>query len=74
MVIQASMALIARGADTHIRAHTYRLPGQKHAQWLNTIINTAHNSTYLRMDKPTVLSSTFNSSEQYSVDNVALSN
>ena len=41
------MALIARGADTHRRAHTYRLPGQKHARWLNTTINTAHNSTYL---------------------------
>ena len=59
------MALIARGADTHIRAHTYRLPGQKHAQWLNTTINTAHNSTYLRMDKPTVLSSTFNIKAPY---------
>ncbi len=49
------MALIARGTDTHRRAHTYRLPGQKHARWLNTTINTAHNSTYLRMDKSTVL-------------------
>ena len=76
------MALIARGADTHRRAYTYRLPGQKHARWLNTTINTAHNSTYLRMDKSTVLFSTFNSSEQYSArdsardsaDNVALSN
>ena len=68
------MALIARGADTHRRAHTYRIPGQKHARWLNTIINTAHNSTYLRMDKSTVSLSTFNSSEQHSADNVALSN
>ena len=64
MVIQASMALIARGTDTHRRVHTYRLPGQKHVRWLNTTINTAHNSTYLRMDKSTVLFSTFNSSEQ----------
>ena len=38
------MALIARGADTHRRAHTNRIPGQKHARWLNTTINTAHNS------------------------------
>ena len=73
------MALIARGVDTHRRAHTYRLPGQKHARWLNTTINTAHNSTYLRisslrMDKSTVSLSTFNSSEQHSADNVALSN
>ena len=68
------MALIARGADTHRRAHTYRLPGQKHAQWLNTTINTAHNGTYLRMDKSTVSLSTFNSSEQHSADNVVLSN
>ena len=30
------MVLIARGTDTHRRAHTYRLPGQKHARWLNT--------------------------------------
>ena len=30
------MALIARGTDTHRRAHTYRIPGQKHAWWLNT--------------------------------------
>ena len=44
------MALIARGTDTHRRAHTYRLPGQKHARWLNTTINTAHNSTYLRIN------------------------
>ena len=58
------MALIARGADTHRRAHTNRLPGQKHARWLNTTINTAHNSTYLRMDKSTVSLSSFNSSEQ----------
>ena len=49
------MALIARGADTHRCVHTYRLPGQKHVRWLNTTINTAHNSTYLRMDKSTVL-------------------
>ena len=28
------MALIARGADTHTRAYTYRLPGQKHVHWL----------------------------------------
>ena len=68
------MALIAQGADTHRRAHTYRLPGQKHARWLNTTINTAHNSTYLRMDKSTVSLSSFNSSEQHSADNVALSN
>ena len=46
------MALIARGMDTHRRAHTYRLPGQKHARWLNTTINTVHNSTYLRMINP----------------------
>ena len=68
------MALITEGADTHRRAHTYRLSGQKHARWLNTTINTAHNSTYLRMDKSTVSLSTFNSSEQHSADNVALSN
>ena len=68
------MALMARGADTHRRAHTYWLPGQKHARWLNTTINTAHNSTYLRMDKSTVSLSTFNSSEQHSADNVPLSN
>ena len=46
------MALMARGADTHRRAHTYRLPGQKHARWLNTIINTAHNSTTLEWINP----------------------
>ena len=39
-----------------------------------TTINTAHNSTYLRMDKSTVSLSSFNSSEQHSADNVALSN
>ena len=43
------MALIARGADTHRRAHTNRIPGQKHARSRvkYTTINTAHNSTYL---------------------------
>ena len=65
------MALIARGADTHRRAHTNRIPEQKHARWLNTTINTAHNSTYLRMDKSTVSLSSFNSSEQHSADNVS---
>ena len=35
-----------------------------YARWLNTTINTAHNSTYLRMDKSTVSLSSFNSSEQ----------
>ena len=34
--LDPSMAFIARGMDTHRRAHTYRLPGQKHARWLNT--------------------------------------
>ena len=36
------MALIARGADTHRRAHTNRIPGQKHARWLNTTKLTQH--------------------------------
>ena len=36
------MALIARGADTHRRAHTNRIPGQKHARWLNIQQLTQH--------------------------------
>ena len=40
------MALIARGG--HTRAHTYQFPGQNHARWLNTTVNTTHNSTFLK--------------------------
>ena len=48
------------GMDTHM--YTYQFPGQKHAPGLIIIIiNTAHNSTFLRIDKSTVSSSTFNS-------------
>ena len=69
------MALIVREADTHARAH---IPASrtKARALVNTTIYTAHNSTFLRMDKSTVSSSTFNSSEQHSpsADNVALSN
>ena len=67
------MALIARGTDTQTRAH---IPASmtKARAVVKYKINTAHNSTYLGIDKSTVLFSTFNSSEQYSADNVALSN
>ena len=41
------MALIAQGADTHTCAYTYQFPGQKHAHWLNTTVNIAHDSTSL---------------------------
>ena len=68
------MALIAGGADTQTRAHIPASRTKARAVVINTTINTAHNSTYFRMDKSTVLFSTFNSSEQYSADNVALSN
>ena len=73
-----SMALIARGADTKdARTQTGfqdKSTRGGYTRWLNTTINTAHNSTYLRMDKSTVSLSSFNSSEQHSADNVALSN
>ena len=39
-----------RSGHTQTRAHKPD-SRQKHARWLNTTINTAHNSTYLRMDK-----------------------